>query len=255
MTSRGQASRDVLIAVLVAIGAWEIVGRLGLTFMIPPFTEVLASMDSVLAQRDFRASVLTTLANLGIGAGLALVIGVPLGVLMGRYRSIEYTFDTYINLLMAAPMVALVPVLVMIFGMGSEGIVAIVFLFSVPVIVVNTYTGVRQAGADLELMARSFGASEWQLFWTVVLPAALPMMMAGIRIGAGRAVKGIIVGEQLIVLAGLGGLIQRFGGGFQVRQLYFMILMVGLLGLAVMSGLQLLERRLTPWSQQQSLEV
>ncbi|MBP1154458.1 MULTISPECIES: ABC transporter permease subunit [unclassified Paenibacillus] len=223
---------------------WEILGQMELTFMLPPLTDVLKAGLSVWSNERFLSSIQNSLLSLVYGFGLAVVIGLVVGVLMGRYKTAEYMLDIYVNTLMAAPMAALVPILVLIFGLGSQSIVSVVFLYSVFVIIVQTSSGVRHASKALGEMAYSFGANEGQILQKVVLPAALPMIMNGLQLGIGRAVKGLIIGEQLVALVGIGAIIMRYGAAFQVAELYAMILFIGLLGLLLMQGVGFLQRLL-----------
>ena len=232
------------IAILSALVIWEILGQLNLTFMLPPFSAVIIAGINVWSSGDFLAAIQTSLLSLLYGFILSIVIGIPIGVLMGRYKMAEYFLDLYVNTFMSAPMAALVPVMVLIFGLGSQSIVAVVFLYSVFVIIVQTATGVKHASKSLGEMAYAFGANEGQILLKIILPAALPMIMNGIQLGIGRAVKGLIIGEQLIALVGLGAIVMRYGSTFQVSELYAMILFIGILGLILMKAVEYLQKAL-----------
>ena len=153
-------------------------------------------------------------------------LGVIVGLLMGRFREVEHFLDLYINALMSAPMTAFVPVLILWFGLGVESRIAVVFLFAFFVIVINTMTGVKQVDRTFLEMARSFGAKETEIFFKIILPAAMPAIMAGVRLGMGRAVKGMVTAEMLLTLTGIGAMIMQYGSAFATDALFAVILTI-----------------------------
>jgi NitT/TauT family transport system permease protein len=189
------------------------------------------------------------LSSLAVGFGLAVAVGLPLGALMGRYRAVEHLFDLYLYAFLATPNLIYVPILFALFGVGREAQVALVFLYAFFVILANTMTGVQASDAALEEMARSFGAREPHLLRRVVLPGALPMVMAGLRLGMGRAVKGMINGEMFIALTGLGALIRTYGGRFEADKVLGVLLVIVALAVAAVGLVQALERRMTRWAE------
>jgi NitT/TauT family transport system permease protein len=166
---------------------------------------------------------------------------------MGRFRAVEHFLDLYVNALMSAPTTAFVPVLILWFGLGVESRIAVVFLFAVFVIIINTMTGVKQVDSVLVEMARSFGAKEREIFFKIILPAALPAIMAGLRLGMGRAVKGMVTAEMLLTLTGIGAMIMQYGSAFATDALFAVILTVLLVALITMKAVQWLDHRLTGW--------
>jgi NitT/TauT family transport system permease protein len=148
---------------------------------------------------------------------------------------------------MSAPLSALVPVLIALFGVRDTVVAASVFMFSFFVIVVNTQTGVRATDRSLVDMARAFGAGEVALFGRIYLPAALPAVMLGLRLGAVQAVKGMVVGEMLISLVGLGERLIYYGNTFLITELYAVILSVLALALLIAQGAQAADRALVRW--------
>jgi NitT/TauT family transport system permease protein len=185
---------------------------------------------------------------LGIGYGLALLVGIPLGVLMGRYRTVEYLFEPYINALLATPSLLYVPIFFGIFGVSRATQVAVVFTYSAIIITVMCMSGVRTVDAGLVEMARAFGASERQLLVRILIPGSLPMVMAGLRLGMGRAVRGMINGEMLIVLVGLGALVRQYGSRFDAASVFGILLVVIAVALVCTASVQWLERRVTRWA-------
>jgi NitT/TauT family transport system permease protein len=173
---------------------------------------------------------------------------------MGRFRAVEHFLDLYVNALMSAPMTAFVPVLILWFGLGVESRIAVVFLFAVFVIIINTMTGVKQVDTILVEMARSFGAREREVFFKIMLPAALPAIMAGLRLGVGRAVKGMVTAEMLLTLTGIGAMIMQYGSAFATDSLFAVVITILLVALAAMKAVQWLDRRLTGWKAEIAIE-
>jgi NitT/TauT family transport system permease protein len=169
---------------------WEISGRIMDSTLIPPLSHIAVAWWKLLSSGKLLSNIGLSLTTLAIGFLLAALCGVVLGLLMGRFRAVEHFLDLYVNALMSAPTTAFVPVLILWFGLGIESRIAVVFLFAVFVIIINTMTGVKQVDGVLVEMARSFGAKEREVFFKIILPAALPAIMAGVRLGMGRAVKG-----------------------------------------------------------------
>ena len=246
---RGAAARrtPAVVALLPLLVLWEAVGRADLALFVPPLSRVLAVWWKLARDGTLWKAMATSLLALLEGYGLALLVGAPLGVLMGRYRAVQYVFDPYVNTLSSAPLSALVPVLIAIFGVRETVVTATVFLFAVFVVLVNTMTGVKGADRSVLEMARSFGATELQLYRKILLPAALPAMMAGAYLGAMQAVKGMVVGEMLIALVGLGERLIYYGNTFLIPQLYAVILTVVMLALAAAQLVHLADRALIRW--------
>jgi NitT/TauT family transport system permease protein len=161
-------------------------------------------------------------------------LGVPLGLLMGRYRKLESFLDIYMTALLAVPMISFIPVLVIAFGLGLHSRVWIVFLFAFVIIAVNTTAGVRNVDPTLTEMARAFGARESELFLKVILPAALPMIMAGIRLGMGRAILGMVTSEMILSAVGFGVMLMTFGASFNTPALFATLLTIVLLAVALL---------------------
>jgi NitT/TauT family transport system permease protein len=133
--------------------------------------------------------------------------------------------------------------MVVFFGLGRGPVAATIFIFSCFVIIVNTETGVRQVSREILDMAHSFCAGRWLVFKRILVPGALPIIMSGLRQGAGRSIKGLVVGEALISLSGMGGALQTYGGSFQVAPVYALILILVGISLLMTSGLRYLERK------------
>jgi NitT/TauT family transport system permease protein len=247
MLKRLRGSSLSLLGLLGGLIIWEILGRLGLSPAFPPLTDVLRSIVEVWPSPRFLEALRDSLTSVAISLPPAILLGVLLGLLMGRFKIIEWLFDTYVNIFLSLPLVALIPVLFLIFGLGRGSVLATIVIYTFFIVVVNTVAGVKTADPRLIEMAVSFGAKEQEILRRVVLPAALPLIFAGIRIATGRSIRAVIIAEQVIGLVGLGGLIQRLGGAFAVEDLYAVILFVGLLGLLSMETVRFFEQRAMPW--------
>jgi ABC-type nitrate/sulfonate/bicarbonate transport system permease component len=182
-----------------------------------------------------------------IGYGAAILIGVPLGILMGWYGRVNAVLDPFVSALYATPRIALLPLLMIWFGIGLMSKVAIVFLGAVFPILVNTITGVRTINADFVKVSRSFGANDWQMFLTVALPSSVPLLLTGLRLGLGHALVGIVVGEMYGATHGLGYLISTSGARFQTDKVMVGIILIAGLGVALTELLRLIERRFEKW--------
>lgn len=234
-------------SVLPVLLLWEVVGRLGFFVFVPPLSKVAASAAVLAGRGQLWVEGLRTMGAVLAGFGLAAGAGLVLGVLMGRYPLAEAAFGLYVDVFQSTPAAALVPILVLLFGLGRAGIVAAVFLFAFFVITVNVYAGVKHVDPRLIQMARSFGAGEWALVRRVILPAALPLALTGMRLGVGRAVNGAVLGEMLISSVGIGGLLMYYGGAFQVDFLYALILLIVALAGVLMSIVHAMEKRAFRW--------
>lgn len=244
---RGATGPSAFFALLVGACAWELVGRLWRIPFLPPLSNVLRALAQLIASGQILGYLAASTVALLVGYALAVVAGVTLGLLMGRYRRVEYALDMYVNALLATPKIVLVPVLFAIFGVSRSVEVAIVFLSAFFIIVINTMSAVRTVDATYLEMARSFGASERQVFAKVLLPGSLPLTMAGLRMGMGRAVKGMINGEMFITVFGLGGLLRTYGGRFDAEHVFAILLVVVGLALVCSFVVQSIERRVTRW--------
>ena len=182
-----------------------------------------------------------------VGYGLAIVIGVPLGILMGWYSRLNAILEPFVSALYAMPRIALLPLIMIWFGIGFASKIAIVFLGAIFPILVNTITGVRTIDADFIKVARSFGATDRQLFLTVALPSSVPLLLTGLRLGLGHALVGIVVGEMYGATRGLGFLIGVAGSRFQTDKVMVGIILIATAGVVMTEILRQIERRFEKW--------
>jgi NitT/TauT family transport system permease protein len=240
----GRAGVAAVVGLLVV---WELLGRLNISMFVPPISQVAVAWWGLLANGTLGRAASSSLVSLAKGFGPAAVLGVAVGLAMGRFPAVRYLLDGWVNALMSAPLSALVPVLIALFGIRDTVVAATVFMFSFFVIVVNTMAGVRGTDRSLVEMARAFGAGEASLFGRIYLPAALPAIMLGLRLGAVQAVKGMVVGEMLISLVGLGERLIYYGNTFLITELYAVILSVLVIALLAAQLVQVADRALVRW--------
>lgn len=243
-----------VLSILSLAVLWEIAGRSVDSALIPPLSQIGAAWWKMLASGKLLSNLTMSLTTLIAGFFLAVLLGVVVGVLMGRFRAVEHFLDLYVNSLMSAPATAFVPVLILWFGLGVESRIAVVFLFAVFVIIINTMTGVKQVDTVFVEMARSFGAKEREIFFKIILPASMPAIMAGVRLGMGRAVKGMVTAEMLLTLTGIGAMIMQYGSAFATDSLFAVILTILLIAMIATKLVQWLDRRLTGWKAEIAIE-
>ncbi|HSR22093.1 MAG TPA: ABC transporter permease [Candidatus Eisenbacteria bacterium] len=235
------------LSVAAILGCWEWYGRRTnpLLFTYPT---AIAQASVQLAEKGVLWKALgQSLSVLGWGLLLSIVVGVALGLAIGRSRVAEALLEVPIDALYATPMVALVPVIVLWVGFGPVAKVTVVFLFSVFAIVINTARGVKEVDPELIEVARSYLAREVGLWKDVVLPSALPYVVTGVRLAVGRALVGVVIAEFYTAISGLGYLIVTYANTFQTARVFVPVVILMALGVMLTWLLQLLEARLAPW--------
>jgi NitT/TauT family transport system permease protein len=222
---------------------WEAAGRAGITILIPPLSSVILRLGEIVPTETFLDALALTIAAFAAGTGLSIVIGVPLGLAMGRIPTVDRLLLPWVNVFVSAPLSALVPVLMALFGFGETAIVLTVLLFALWIIVLDARAGARDVAPSLVEMARSYGAGRWQLAAKIILRAALPEILTGIRLGAIRAVKGVIVGQLLISVIGFGHLFEIYSSNFLMEHMWALLLVLFALAFALDTLLGYFERR------------
>jgi ABC-type nitrate/sulfonate/bicarbonate transport system permease component len=244
-----------LLTLAIIAGIWQAYAVLVGGLLIPTVGGTMLAFGGLLADAQFWGAVWVSNQSLIFGFAIAVVLGIPIGLLMGRFRAAEKFTDVYINILLVTPMAAIIPLLIMSLGFGLTSRILLVVLFAIPMVIVNSRAGVRQVDPNLIEMGYSFGASERALWWRVLLPGSMPAVMTGIRIGLGRAITAMVIIELLMIAVGLGGLIINFRGAFQPDGLYAVVLFVVIEALILISFVRWLERRLVPWAREGVLAV
>jgi len=212
-------------ALLVWIAIWEFIGRFELVLLFPPFSEVLASLDDVILTPSFAEAARITAYSYLMGLLLATVFGIALGLLMGLVKPADRLLNMWVNIFVSAPLSALVPVIMILFGMGTPTVIVTVFMFAVWIIALDTRAGVQDVSPSLLEMAGSFGASPWQRL-KIILLSALPEILAGIRMGVIRGVKGVVIGQLLVSIIGVGALFSLYSQNFLMAHFWALILIL-----------------------------
>jgi len=238
-----------LISLTVALTAWELYGRFLLNpavFTYP--TAIARAFAQLTLSGELPAAAGQSFQVLFVGWLAGIFLGIPVGLLMARYRLVERSLDTYVNALYATPTVALVPLIINWFGFTTLARIVIVFLFAVFPVLINTFQGVRNVEPNLIEVARSFCSGESRLWRDVVLPSAVPYIVAGLRLAIGRALVGLVVAELFTAIAGFGGIIERSTSAIRYDRMMVPVVLLMFVGIGLTEGLKALERRLAPWS-------
>src|SRR5919202_6349883 len=235
---------------IVFLAVWELSTRLGLinSLLLASPSAIAASAWSMFVTRgDIYHHLGVSALELLLGFALAVVLGVPLGMVMGRNRTLRQMLEPYIMALYSTPQVAFFPLLILLLGFTVQSKASLVFLGAVFPIVINTAAGVIGTDPRMLEMARSFTASEGTVFRKVILPAALPMISTGLRLAVGRALIMVFVAELVSSTEGVGYVIVRAGATFDTPRLFAGVLIFTVVGVLLGWGPQALERRLLPW--------
>ena len=222
---------------------WEAAGQAKLASIVPPFSAVLEAAFELVPSAKFQSAAIITLRSFGLGMLAALALGIPLGVLMARVPAAGRILGMWVNIFVSAPVSALVPILMAVVGIGETTVVVTVFLFAVFVVILDTQVGVQRADRSLVEMARAFGAGRRQLYTKVLLLCALPEILAGVRLGAIRGVKGVVIGQLLVAIIGVGELFELYANHFLMEEFWALVLIVFLFAFAVSEAIAALERR------------
>ncbi len=224
---------------------WELVGRLEISFFVPPLSAVFTTLFEIIGTSAFQKALWETAYAFGAGVMFAVCIGIPTGILMGKNRLLDELLLPWVNIFLSAPLTALVPVLMVLFGFGMKSIIITTTLFAIWIIILNARAGVMQINRSLVEMAKSFGATPWAAFSKVYVWAALPEILGGVRIGVIRAVKGVIIGQLLISIVGFGALFELYSNNFLMKHFWAVLLVLFALAFTVSELLAYLERRVS----------
>ena len=234
-------------SVVVFLLLWEWAARVPISFNFPSPWATLTALVALVRSGALLAATLTSLQSLLLGFASAIVLGVPFGLVMGVVRPVGRVARVYLDVLIALPTAALIPLVILSFGINVVSSAVIVFVFSAPFVTMNAYGGVRDVRPRLLEMARAFDASWGQIVARIVLPSALPMILAGLRYGLSRAFVGLIVAELLLSPFGLGKLIMASRSMFEHDRMFATVLWTLLLAGAALTALARLEARLLRW--------
>ncbi|MDO7707978.1 MAG: ABC transporter permease subunit [Paracoccaceae bacterium] len=222
---------------------WEAIGRLELTFFVPAFSTVIMTLIELVQTKVFQKALSETAYAFSVGIGASVLIGIPTGILMGKSRLLDEMLLPWVNIFISAPLTALVPVLMVLFGFGTKTIIITTALFAIWIIILNARAGVMQINRSLVEMARSFGAGPFTAFYKIYFWAALPEILGGVRIGVIRAVKGVIIGQLLVSIVGFGALFELYSSNFLMAHFWAVLLVLFTLAFAIAEFLSFLERK------------
>lgn len=216
----------MVFSLLVWFALWEVIGQLGLVSLIPPFSDALLACAEVIPTPTFIEAATVTLQAFAIGMVMSLFVGISVGIAMGRNRVVGSVMGMWVNIFESSPLTAVVPALMALLGFGMPTMVATVFLFSVWVIALDTQVGTERVNPSLVEMGRSFGASNRVLYFQIILRAALPELLAGIRLGLIRGLKGVVIGQLLIAVVGVGYLFELFSRNFLMPEFWGLLIVL-----------------------------
>jgi ABC-type nitrate/sulfonate/bicarbonate transport system permease component len=233
--------------VVFALG-WELLACRLDSLLLPGFMETIAALARLLTTGLLWQAVWISNQAMVLGFSLAAFVGILLGLLMGRWHAAERYLDPYLNILLVTPKSALIPIVIMAAGIGLLSRVLVTFTYAIVVITVNVRAGLRMIDPAWIEMARSFGATEGQLWRKVFLRGVLPAILTGLRLGLARSVSGMITVELLLVALGFGRLILHYQGTFDAASLYATVLVVVAEAVALLWVCRWLERRTAVWA-------
>jgi NitT/TauT family transport system permease protein len=236
-----------IAAIIVVLIAWEIFGQfVDELFLASPSAIAVAAWNLAVSGELFKA-MLSSSRSLFLGFFMASAIAVSLGLAIGRYRLVEAAVDWIVNALYAMPLVAIIPLVILWMGLGAQAKLFIVTLFAFFPILINTVTGVRNVPKELIDVGDSFAATEQEIFRKVILPAALPYVVTGLRLGIGRALIAMVVAEFFTAITGLGALIMKYEEEFDTASMFVPIITLAILGVLLTGAVGIFERRIAPW--------
>jgi len=246
-----------LASILVLLVVWEFLPRVvplsaGTKLFFTTPSQVVGALWKMFATGAIWVPLGVSATGFAIGLGLAIAFGLPLGVLIGRSRTLNAMLDPFITAFNATPRLVFLPLVMLWFGLGLWSKVVIVFVGALFPILINTYEGVRNADRTLINVVRSFGASEWDVARLVVVPNAMPYIIAGLRLAIGRAVLGVVVAEFFGAEQGLGVMMVQAAGRYQVDVVFCGLVVFAGLSLAMTAMVQMLENRLSLWRPQKA---
>jgi ABC-type nitrate/sulfonate/bicarbonate transport system permease component len=239
-----------LISVMFMIGLWEYFGR-----EVDP---IFASYPSAIAKAavhlsssgDLLEAFLQSMKALVVGYFAAVVFGIALGLILGRYRTAESGLGIYVYAADSTPLIALIPLFVLWLGLGFSVKVLIIFVLAVSPIVMNTWSGVKSVPRTLIELGDAFVASDSDVMRKIILPATLPYIMTGMRLAVGRSIIGMVVAEFFTSISGLGGLILKSGEGLETADMFVPVILLMILGLSLSNLVSWLEHKVAPWQRE-----
>lgn len=235
------------ISVIIALAIWEYFGRSANPLLGTYPSAILVAAKEMIADGRLLTALFDSSKPFVAGYLAAAVIGIPVGLLLGRYRVLEAGFGIYVTAGYATPLIALVPLMILWFGLGFMVKAVIVFLLSFFPICLNTWFGVKAVPKTLIEVGTAFCAPQAQIMRGIILPATIPYIMAGLRLGIGKAVIGIVIAEFQTAISGLGGIIITSANGFRTAEMFVPIVLIMVIAVVLSELVGLLERYVAPW--------
>jgi len=239
------------ISISVGVAVWEILTRLLLEneLLIPPPSSVLRSFWTLAVSGKLNKHFAATLIEFAYGFSTACVLGVVIGYLMGMHRWFDEILDPWIATLYSIPVITIVPLIIIWFGIGMLSKIIVVFKITVVAIILNTAAGIKNLDPVWLELARSLRLTKWQTTYKIRFPGALPFIITGMRLGVGRALLAVVVAELMASNAGLGYLLRDASETWDSPKLFVTVILLALIGLASFNLIKRLERRMAPWRQ------
>jgi len=234
-------------AVVVFFAWWEYVGRdANPMFMTYP-SAIFAAAVELTRSGELPSALVASMIPFLSGLVISIIGGILIGIAIGQFWILEYTLDPFLNALYAIPRVALIPLIILWAGLETYGKIVIIVSIAIFPVIVNTYSGIKDVRGSLIEIGRAYSATELQIFTKIIMPAAVPYIMAGIRLAVGLAIIGIIVAEFFTAITGLGGIIVLYANNFATAKLFVPIIVTGVLGIVLSELTAYVERRLSRW--------
>ena len=240
-----------LILIVLMLVLWEVLSRTGLVdaSILPPISKIAKGGYKLFSTGKILNDIWDSLRRVLLGFSIAMLIGIPVGVLIGYYETFSDIVTPLVNIFRQVPAMALYPVFLLFFGIGEESKIAIVFWVSLWPILLNTVSGVKHVDKLLIKAARSMGATNLRILFTVIVPGIIPQLMTGIRLGAGSAVVSLVAAEMIGARSGLGFMVTNTQYNFQIPEMYVSILTIAMLGILINNTLVYTEKRISFWSE------
>jgi ABC-type nitrate/sulfonate/bicarbonate transport system permease component len=253
--SRAKQYEPIVIgtaSVVIALTAWQLVAnaRIWPVLLLPGPWDVAKAFVGIFQTGDIWLDIGTSATEMAIGYGMAIVIGLAIGLLMGWYTRFQYALDPFVNFFYSTPRVVLIPLFIIWLGIEMQPKIAVIFLGALFPIIINTMAGVRNTEAALLRVARSFGASDALIFRRVVLPGSVPFILTGFRLGIGHALTGVVVAEYIAARHGVGQLIAIASQTFQTPKALAGVVLIAATGMLLTTIIQRIENRFQAWRPQ-----
>jgi NitT/TauT family transport system permease protein len=245
---RGQVVAIRIVSLAIVLSAWQIGGQQIDSVLFTTPTAVAAAAVQMVASGELWSYLWPSLVVLLVGLAISAVAGIAVGLVLARFWVMDVALDMYVTFLYSTPTVALVPLIVLWVGFEFTAKIVILFLFAFFPLVINTYQGVKHVDPRLLEVGRAFRCSERQLWTNIVLPAALPFIVTGLRLAVGRGLIGMVLADLYTAISGIGYLIVRSASTYRVDKMFVPIVVLGLLGIALTAVLRGAERKIAPWT-------